>query len=146
MAFRYKFGQLLRLAIHEEDEVKTRLAIKDGQIAEIDSILLKLKESFERGLEDKTEDLLAGRMQKIRMYVYYFARLENEKEFNLEERGRLVAQREKILVELAEKRRVRKTYEKLRERHEKSYQKSEAKKDQKLMDDFASRSATLKGA
>ena len=35
MAFVFRLNQLLQIAIHEENEVKDRLAKKDGQIAEL---------------------------------------------------------------------------------------------------------------
>ena len=139
MAFRFKFEHLLRLALHNESEVKTRLALKDGQIAQVDQTLAKNKEDYEMAMDEKAADLIAGRMEKTRMYFAYFIRLEKAKEYFLEERGRLVTQREKIVQELAEKRRVRKVYEKLKERHETRFQKAELKRDQKLMDEFASR-------
>jgi len=145
MAFHYRFEQLLRLATHEEDEVKARLALKDAQIAQVDANLSRIKNAFETALEEKTEDLLNGRMDKIRLYAQYFFGLERQKEFQLEEKERLLKQREKILAELSEKRRIRKTYEKLRERHEKNYRKNELRKDQKLMDDFGNRAGLFKG-
>ncbi len=139
MAFRFKFDQLLRLAVHNETEVKTRLAIKEGQIAEIDSMIANLESEYANGVEEKVQDLLAGRMERVRMYAVYFQRLLNTKEFHREERVRLVSQRDKILAELMEKRRVRKTYEKIREREEKKFVKKEQARDQKRMDDFATR-------
>ena len=48
-------------------------------------------------------------------------------------------QREKIMAELLEKQRNRKTYEKLREADEAKYKKEMLKKEQKQLDEFASR-------
>ena len=139
MAFRYKFEQLLRLAQHEEDEVKTRLAKKEAQVAEVEMEISRGQAQFELALEEKTADLIAGRMERLSMYFAYLTRLEKAKAFFQEERDRLVQQRDKILAELAEKRRVRKIYERLRERHQAVYRKNELKKDQKQMDEFAVR-------
>jgi flagellar export protein FliJ len=141
MPFTFKFAHLQRLAIHEEDQVKKRLAIKDGQIAEVDKQLGDLKEKVRIALDDKVQDLLEGNMAKVRMYMPYLTRLDKERDFHLEERSRLANQREKILLELAEKRQVRKTYDKLQDRHAAVFKKTELKRDQKRMDDFAGRAA-----
>jgi flagellar FliJ protein len=139
MAFRYKFEQLLRLAQHEEDEVKGRLAKKEAQIAEMEMEIAKSKSQYDLALEEKTSDLLAGRMERLSMYFAYFSRLQKAVAFFQEERERLEQQRRKIFTEYAEKRRARKIYERLRERHQAAYKKSELKKDQKQMDEFAVR-------
>ena len=137
MAFSFLFQNLLKLAQHEEDEVKTRLAIKDGQIAAIDAEVERLRQARDAGLDAKAQDLLAGRMERVRMYPAYFLRLKNREEFHLEERERLVSQRNKIIAELSEKRRARKVLEKVRERDEENFRKLEQKNDQKRMDEFA---------
>ncbi len=139
MAFSFRFQQLLNLTIHEEDEVKRRLAIKDGQIAELDAKIARLWQEHDAALEEKAQALLAGRMDTVRLYHPYLLRLTRTREHHEEEKERLQAQREKIVAELAEKRRQRKTYEKIRERDEKAYRKEQLRLDQKRLDGFTSR-------
>ncbi|HOT28285.1 MAG TPA: flagellar FliJ family protein [Candidatus Ozemobacteraceae bacterium] len=144
MAFRFRFQQLLNIAIHDEDAVKARLAVKDGQIAEAEAQIQKYIDEYNIGLEAKAIDLLAGRMDQVRMYPLFLARLANARSFYEEERDRLMEQRAKIVVELNEKRRVRKTYERILERDRKRYVTREQKLEQKRLDDFASRLGRLK--
>lgn len=139
MGFKFRFASLLRFAEHEEDAVKQRLAIKDGQIAGEEASIQKLKSDVGVAVDGQSKALVAGNMDFIRLYPPYIRRLENTREFHEDELQRLRQQREKILIELAEKRRVRRIYEKLRERDEKKFRKIELKQDQKRMDDFAGR-------
>ncbi len=139
MAFRFRFQQLLNIAVHDEDAVKTRLAIKDGQIAETEAQITKYIHEYNEALEAKAVDLLAGRMDQVRMYPMFLSRLMNARSFYEEERDRLREQRAKILLELNEKRRVRKTYERILERDRKRYVTREQKQEQKRLDDFATR-------
>jgi len=139
MAFKYRFLQLLNLAVHDEDQVKNKLAMKDRQIAEADGQIKKMDFEYQCAMDEKAQDLLSGNMEKVKMYSFYLVRLKKQREFLVDEKKHLLAQREKILVELTEKRRMRKTYEKIRERDERSYLKDEQKKEQKKLDDFASR-------
>ena len=67
MAFRFRFQQLLNIAIHDEDAVKARLAIKDGQIADseveqADQALQTIKAALEQGG--------AGMADVVRVVVY----------------------------------------------------------------------------
>lgn len=140
MAFIFKFTTLLNLSIHEEGEVKIRLARIDGVIAENRNKIEILNTRMDTAIHERTIDLEAGNMDKIRMYPAYFRRLQNEREFHEEELERLFRQREKVLAELQEKRRIRKTYEKIREHDEKEYVKQLRKREQKALDEFASRS------
>ena len=140
MGFTFRFASLLRFAEHEEDAVKQRLAIKDGQISAEEASIRKLQGELDVAVDGQSKALVAGNMDFIRLYPAYIRRLDKTREFHEDEIGRLRQQREKILVELAEKRRVRRIYEKLRERDEKRYIKAELKRDQKRMDDFAGRS------
>lgn len=144
MAFRFRFQQLLNIAIHDEDAVKARLAVKDGQIAEAEAQIAKYIDEYNQGLEAKAIDLLAGRMDQVRMYPLFLSRLVNARSFYEEERDRLLEQRAKIVAELNEKRRVRKTYERILERDRKRYVTREQKLEQKRLDDFASRLGRLK--
>lgn len=143
MAFIFKFTTLLNLAIHEEGEVKIRLARIDGVIAENRNRIETLNTRTDTAIHERTMDLEAGNMDKIRMYPPFFRRLQNEREFHEEELERLFRQREKILIELQEKRRVRKTYEKIREHDEKEHIKQQQKREQKALDEFASRSRSV---
>ena len=144
MAFRFRFQQLLNIAIHDEDAVKARLAVKDGQIAEAEAQIQKYIDEYNIGLEAKAIDLLAGRMDQVRMYPLFLARLANARSFYEEERDRLLEQRAKIVAELNEKRRIRKTYERILERDRKRYVTREQKLEQKRLDDFASRLGRLR--
>lgn len=139
MAFSYRFQHLLRLAEHEEEEVRRRLAIKEGQIAAIEVQVKQIQQERQEGLDAKAVDLLSGAMERVRLYPAYFLRLQNREDFHNEELGRLRTQRSKIAQELAEKRRARKTYEKIKERDEVIFKKAEQRRDQKNMDEFAAR-------
>lgn len=139
MPFSYRFQHLLRLAEHEEEEVRRRLAIKEGQIAAEEAEIRKVHLERQHGLEAKAADLMAGAMERVRLYPAYFLRLQNREDFHREELERLRKQREKIAQELAEKRQTRKTYEKIRERDEGLFRKEEQRRDQKRMDEFAAR-------
>lgn len=136
MAFVFRFQQILQICLHEENEVKGRLAKKDGQIAEVRSMINKFKDEYATALEQKIVDLNAGNMQKIQMYPAYLARLQNSWEYQEEELERLEKQRQKILEELMEKRRNRMTYDKMREKDEAVYKKELLKKEQKKLDEF----------
>lgn len=143
MGFKFRFASLLRFALHEEDAVKQRLAIKDGQVAAEEASIRKVKTEIDIAVDGQSRSLISGNMDFIRLYPPYIRRLEKAREFHEDELVRLRQQREKILVELAEKRRVRRIYEKLRERDEKRYNKAELKRDQKRMDDFAGRGSRV---
>ena len=146
MAFVFRFAQLLQMAIHEETEVKNRLAVKDAQIASEEHEIKKLLDMRDQGFTDQSLALRSGNLDVFRMYPAYIHRLDRQREFHEEERERLQKQRAKIMAELVEKRRVRKIYEKLRERDEKRYQKRMEKIDQKRMDEFANRNAAVQRA
>ncbi len=139
MAFVFRFQQILQICLHEENEVKGRLAIKDGQIAETNAQIKNYKDEYDEGLVSQGLDLQAGDMQKIRMYPAYLARLQKSWEYYEEELERLQAQRQKIVDELMIKRRNRMTYEKIREKDETVYKKEMLKKEQKRLDEYANR-------
>lgn len=139
MSFVYRFRQLLEISIFEENEVKSRLAIKDGQIADVKREINKYKEEHSNALLQKTEDLKNGDMTKIRLYPAYLLRLKNAWEFQEEELERLEKQREKILQELIEKRKNRKTYEKMKEKDKLKWKKEQDKREQKQLDEFGGR-------
>lgn len=139
MPFTFRFQQILQICIHEENEVKNRLVKKDGQIAEANAQIKKFKDEYEQALHDKTIDLQAGDMLKLQMYPAYLSRLQKSWEFQEEELERLLKQREKIMQELMEKRRNRKTYEKMRENDETKWRKEQQKKEQRNLDEFGSR-------
>lgn len=145
MAFVFRFQQILQICLHEENEVKGRLAKKDGQMAEVKAQIQKFKDEYEQGLEQKIVDLTAGDMQKVQMYPAYLARLQNSWEYQEEELERLEKQRQKILAELLEKRRNRMTYDKIREKDEVVYKKEMLKKEQKRLDEFGNQKRTQSG-
>lgn len=145
MAFVFRFQQILQICIHEEDEVKSRLAQKDGQIAEVNARIQKYKNEYEQALEQKIVDLSAGDMQRVQMYPAYLARLQQSWEYEEEELERLEIQRQKILAELMEKRRNRMTYEKMRDKDAAAYKKEQLKKEQKRLDEFGNRQKLISG-
>ena len=71
MAFVFRLNQLLQIAIHEENEVKDRLARKDGQIAELAAKIQKYKDDQQNALVQQQQDLLAGDLSKVQMYPAY---------------------------------------------------------------------------
>lgn len=139
MAFVFRFQQILQICIHEENEVKNQLAKKDGQIADTNAQIKKFKDEYSQALEEKIVDLQTGNMMKIQLYPAYLARLQKSWEFSEEELERLIKQREKILQELMEKRRNRKTYEKMRENDELAWRKEQQKREQRNLDEFGGR-------
>lgn len=145
MAFVFRFQQILQICIHEEDEVKSRLAQKDGQIAEVNARIQKYKNEYDQALEQKIVDLSAGDMQRVQMYPAYLARLQQSWEYEEEELERLEIQRQKILAELMEKRRNRMTYEKMRDKDAAAYKKEQLKKEQKRLDEFGNRQKLTSG-
>jgi len=145
MAFVFRFQQILQICIHEEDEVKGRLARKDGQIAEVNAKIQKYKDEYDQALEQKIVDLSNGDMQKVQMYPAYLARLQQSWEYEEEERERLEIQRQKILAELMEKRRNRMTYEKILEKDAANYKKEQLKREQKRLDEFGNRQKLTSG-
>ena len=139
MAYVFKLNQLLQIAIHEENEVKDRLARKDGQIAELAEKIKKYQDDQESALIQQQQDLLAGDISKVQMYPSYLKALKKSEIFYTDEMELQQKQREKILEELKEKQRNRKTFEKLREADEAKYNKEMLKKQQKQLDEFGSR-------
>lgn len=139
MAFVFRLNQLLQIAIHEENEVKDRLARKDGQIAELAAKIQKYKDDQDAALIQQHQDLLAGDISKVQMYPAYLSMLKKSEIFYTDEMELQQKQREKIMEELLEKQRNRKTFEKLREADEAKYKKEMLKKEQKQLDEFASR-------
>ncbi len=144
MAFVFRFQQLLQICIHEENEVKNKLAKKDSQIAEANAEIKKLKDDYEAALQSKMLDLQRGDMTKVQMYPAYLARLQKSWEFQEEELERLFKQREKIMEELIEKRKNRNTYEKMREKDQAVFKKEQLKKEQKRLDEFGNRKNMVK--
>jgi len=145
MAFVFRFQQILQICLHEENEVKTRLAQKDGQIAATRAEIKKFKDEYAQALEQKVIDLQAGDMTKVQMYPAYLARLQRAWEYNEEELERLEKQRQKIVDELMIKRRSRMTYEKMREKDEAAYTKEMLKKEQKKLDEYGNRARKTAG-
>ncbi len=143
MAFIFRFQQILEICFHEENEVKARLAKKDGQISETSMKIKQLKQDYATGLEQQSADLLAGDIIKVQMYPSYLRTLQRSWEFQEEELERLEKQRQKILEELLEKQRNRKTYEKMREKDEIQYKKDMLKREQKRLDEFGNRKKGL---
>lgn len=139
MAFVFRFQQILEICIHEENEVKTRLAMKDGQINAVKAEISKFKDEYAQALEQKALDLQAGEMMRVQMYPAYLTRLQRAWEYQEEELERLEKQRQKIFDELMIKRRNRMTYEKMREKDEAAYKKEMLKKEQKRLDEYGNR-------
>lgn len=145
MAFVFRFQQILQICLHEENEVKNRLAQKDGQMAEVRIEIKKFRDEYAQALEQQVIDLQAGDMAKFQMYPAYLARLQRAWEFQEEELERLEKQRQKIVDELMVKRRNRMTYEKMREKDEAVYTREMLKKEQKRLDEYGNRSKKTAG-
>ncbi|MBU1108841.1 MAG: flagellar export protein FliJ [Candidatus Riflebacteria bacterium] len=145
MAFVFRFKQLLQICLYEENEVKARLAKKDGQINETKAEIKKFKDEYDQGLEHKAVDLLSGDMMRVQMYPAYLARLQRSWEYHEEELERLEKQRQKIFDELMIKRRSRMTYEKMQEKDEAAYKKEMLKKEQKKLDEYGNRAKKAAG-
>lgn len=139
MAFVFRLNQLLQIALHEENEVKDRLARKDGQIAELEAKIKKYQDDQESALVQQQQDLMAGDLSKVQMYSAYLSALKKSEIFYTDELELQQKQRQKILEELQEKQRNRKTFEKLREADEAKYKREMLKLQQKQLDEFGSR-------
>ena len=142
MAFVFRLNQLLQIALHEENEVKDKLARKDGQIAELNEKIKKYKEDQVNTLMEQEREINSGNIANMQMYRAYIAVLKKSEIFYEDELNLQLKQREKILNELQEKQRNRKTFEKLRDADEAKYKKEMIKKQQKLLDEFSSRKKT----
>lgn len=145
MAFVFRFQKILEICLHEENEVKTRLAQKDGQINAVKAEIAKFKDEYAQALEQKANDLQAGEMMRVQMYPAYLTRLQRAWEYEEEELERLERQRQKIFDELMIKRRNRMTYEKMREKDEAAYKKEMLKKEQKRLDEYGNRARKSAG-
>lgn len=139
MSFKFRFQQILEICLHEENEVKGRLAKKDGQIAETNLAIKKFKDDYSAALEQQMVDLQAGDIMKVQMYPNYLKMLQRSWEYQEEELERLEKQRQKIVEELLEKQRNRKTYEKMRENDEEHYKKEMLKREQRKLDEYGNR-------
>lgn len=139
MAFVFKLHQLLNIALHEEEEAKNRLAQKDGQIAELTQKIQKFADDQEKALIEQRDALLSGDMASVQMYPPYLALLKKQQTFYEDEKARQLKQREKIMQELLQKQRKRKTFEKMQDADRAKYNKEQQKKQQKILDEFGSR-------
>ncbi len=139
MAFVFKLQQLLQIALHEENEVKNRLARKDGQIAELVQKIQKYIDDQDVAIKDQTIAVEAGNIMEAQMYPLYLNSLRKSQKFYENELALQQKQRQKIMEELMEKQRKRKTFEKMREAEEAKYKKEMLKKQQKQLDEFGSR-------
>ena len=68
MAFQFKLHQLLQIALHEENEVKNRLAKKDAQIAELATKIQSFKDQQVQAVEEQQQAMFAGDFMKVQMY------------------------------------------------------------------------------
>lgn len=102
-------------------------------------LIKKYKDDYDEALEQQSIDLQAGDIVKVQMYPAYLKTLQRSWEFQEEELERLEKQRQKIVAELLEKQRSRKTYEKMRESDEANYKKEQLKKEQKRLDEYGNR-------
>lgn len=139
MAFVFRLNQLLQIAIHEENEVKDRLARKDGQIAELNEKINKFKDDQVNTLLEQEKEMNTGDFRNLQIYRNYIVTLKKQEIFYQDEMNLQLKQREKILKELQEKQRNRKTFEKLREADEAKYKKEMLRKQQNQLDEFGSR-------
>lgn len=138
MAFIFKLQQLLQVALHEENEVKNLLAKKEAQIAELEEKIQKYKDDQTQAFENQQQDLLAGDLAKVQMYPAYMKLLKKSEDFYANEKQLQEKQREKIMAELQEKHRNRRTFEKMREVEEAKYKKEMLKRQQIALDEFGS--------
>ena len=140
MVFKFRFQQLLDISLFEEDEIKNRLTAKNAQIAEITAKINKYKEDYERNIAERAEEMSKGHFEKFQMYEPYLNviikyKLFFENELEVQER-----QKQKIMTELLEKQKTRKTYEILRERDFENFRKEMFKLEQKVLDEFGKKS------
>ena len=115
MAFQFKLHQLLQIALHEENEVKNRLAKKDAQIAELATKIQDFKDQQTQAVEEQQKAMFAGDFMKVQMYPTYIKSLKKSEDFYTNEMQLQQKQRAKIMAEYLEKQRKRKTFEKMQE-------------------------------
>lgn len=140
MVFQFRFQQLLDIALFEEDEIKNRLTAKNAQIAEITAKIEKFKDDYERNIAERAEEMRIGNFEKFQMYEPYLNVILKSKSFFENELEVQERQKQKIMAELIEKQKTRKTYEILRERDFESFKKEMLKREQKILDEFGKKS------
>lgn len=138
--FNFRFQQLLDIASFEEDGIKNRLTAKNLEIAELENKIQKYIDDHDNALKEQEHDLMNGNFEKVQLYPAYLAVLKKSQVFYEKERDRQIKQREKIMEELLEKQRQRKTYEVLKEKDLNSFKKEQLKKEQKILDEFGKKS------
>lgn len=139
MAFEFKLRQLLQIALHEENEVKNRLAKKDAQIAELATKIQSFKDQQTQALAEQQQAMFSGDLMKVQMYPPYIQSLKKSEDFYTNEMQLQQKQRAKIMAEYVEKQRKRKTFEKMEEVDRAKYTKQMQKKEQARLDEFGGR-------
>ena len=137
--FTFRFQQLLDIAFFEEDEVKNRLSAKNAQIAELDAKIQGIINTRENALKQQEIDLQEGNIDKVKLYPNYLMVLQNQQKNVEKERDLQIEQRDKIMSELIEKQRQRKTYEILKEKDFAAFNKENLRQEQKILDEFKNR-------
>ena len=137
--FTFRFQQLLDIAFFEEDEVKNRLSAKNAQIAELDAKIQGIINTRENALKQQEIDLQEGNIDKVKLYPNYLMVLQNQQKNVEKERDLQIEQRDKIMSELIEKQRQRKTYEILKEKDLAAFNKENLRQEQKILDEFKNR-------
>lgn len=137
--FTFRFQQLLDIAFFEEDEVKNRLSAKNAQIAELDDKIQGIINTRENALKQQEIDLQEGNIDKVKLYPNYLMVLQNQQKNVEKERDLQIEQRDKIMSELIEKQRQRKTYEILKEKDLAAFNKENLRQEQKILDEFKNR-------
>lgn len=134
---RFVFGleKILKLRNYAEQEARLELGRTVGALAEIETDLKYLAEARFIAAEEQVAE--GTNADNIRHYMYYIARLDNEKERLLKEAAlaeQKVEEARKVYLEAA---REKKAMEKLKEKSEKAYKKNTLSEEQKTMDDIS---------
>jgi flagellar FliJ protein len=133
---RFVFGleKILKLRNYAEQEARLELGRAVGALAEIETNLTYLAEA--RFIASEEQVAGGTNADNIRHYMYYIARLDNEKERLLKEAALAEQKVEEVREVYLEAAKEKKAMEKLKEKKEKEHKKNILKEEQKAMDDI----------
>ncbi len=135
--FKFRFQKALEHYIDLEKEAERNLVEKNNKIIEIQQKIYGL-EKTSKNMKYDLQKVLSGPLNilLIQDYQNYINVKSQEimKERNLLEN--LQNEKDQLQEEYFERRKERKTFEKLREQHFEKYKKDEEKKEQKIIDEI----------
>ena len=137
MAFRFSLATLLRLRVSQEHQQELLLHSANQQLQRIAQDLASLQ-SLESDLSATAKSLLAGGMAAVELHFVDQCLNQLERQKNLA-RKKIAEARRELTVRLAafeEARRQRRMIEEIRDRQKNSYHQTEARREQRILDDL----------